>query len=198
MKTLMIAALMTCCGLSLARADYYLQPEQDRVVLLLDLNTVKLDKRGLVFPVGNTNMQLRVDRVWMQARIWSDGICVGVKNEDSRSAESRIVAVQNAIAARDQQSLLVECVWPEGGNAWLVTYLRLFVIDAEYPKYFPKRQFNDTIQFPETMQPKDGADFVKTLKELSEQSLKKLKAGAPTIPSTEPSPARARSGEGGR
>lgn len=82
MKTLMVAALMTCCGLSLARADYYLQPEQERVVLLLDLNTVKLDKRGLVFPVGNTNMQLRVDRLWMQARIWSDGICVGVKNED--------------------------------------------------------------------------------------------------------------------
>lgn len=50
-----IITIILCCLLVTghAVADYALPPVKERLVLLLDLQDVKLEKRGLVFPAGN-------------------------------------------------------------------------------------------------------------------------------------------------
>ena len=183
-----MSLLSVWAALTPVQADYALKPVQDRGILLLDLSAVRLDKQGLAFQVDGAACQLRVDRFWMQDRIWSDGICVGVQAEDPRSAATRIVDVQKAIESKTGGLLLVECILPKDGKEWMVTYLRIFSPAAEYPRYFPKREFYDTLKLPDTMQPKTAEEFLAALKVLSGEGLKKLKTGIPPASPTVPAP----------
>lgn len=122
-----------------AVADYSLPGVKERLVLLLELKDVKLDKRGLLFSVDKVEYKFKVDRFWTQDRIWSDGICVGVQDSDAKSSAARIREVQHSLAKKKESLLLVELVCVTGTTDFIVTYLKLFDPESEYKRYFPKK-----------------------------------------------------------
>ena len=157
------------------RADYMLQPEFDRVVLLIDASTALLQDDILSFSINKDDYRFKVDQFWMQDRIWSDGICVGVSDDDPKSAVKRILDVKQVITSKQEKTLLIECVWPKDARQWQVTYLRIFDPATEYPRYFPVQESYDTIRLPEPIHPKTAEEFLEILKSLSIESLRKLK-----------------------
>ncbi len=117
MKRIFTILLLCLLVANHAVADYALPPVKERLVLLLDPNDVKLDKVALAFSVGNSEHAFNVDRFWMQDRIWSDGICVGVQDSDSRSSHTRIREVQRALAKKRKFPLLIELVRVAGTSS---------------------------------------------------------------------------------
>ena len=177
--------LLACMATSHAMADYSLPGVKERLVLLLDLKTIKLDKRGLVFSVDKVERKFKVDRFWMQDRIWSDGICVGVQDSDSKSSVSRIREVQLALAKKQDSLLLVELVCAAETSHFIVTYLKLFDPETEYKRYFPKKTYYDTIKLPFDTKPMDSKRFVKELEKLTERAKERIgELKDPTKPST--------------
>lgn len=155
-------------------ADYILPPVKDRLVFLLSPKDVKFDNAGLGFSVGQLKHKFKFDKFWMQDRIWSDGICVGVPDSSPLSSAARIRTVQAAIAKNKESLLLIELVRIKKATEFKVTYLKLFDREVEYKRYFPKKTFYDTIKLTFDSKPKDSMEFVAELKKITRSSLKKL------------------------
>jgi len=186
-RTLIVTFLLCAAVCNPASGDYSLPDVQERLVLLLDLRDVSLDKRGLVFSVNERQQAFKVDRFWMQSRIWSDGICVGVQDTNPRSSASRIREVQRALARKEDSLLLVELVSVEKTSRFFVSYLKLFDPETEYGRYYPKRAFYDTIEMPLGTKPKDSRNFVEELKKCTEEARERIRKRKPAIrcPSTD-------------
>jgi hypothetical protein len=181
----LFAILLLCLASGHAMADYSLPGVKERLVLLLDLKEIKLDKRGLILAVDNVEHAFTVDRFWMQDRIWSDGICVGVQDSDPKSSASRIREVQLALSKNKDSLLLVELVCVEETSHFIVTYLKLFNPEEEHKRYFPKRTYYDTIELPFDTKPKDSKSFIEELNQATEKSKKIIgKLKDPTTKST--------------
>ncbi len=174
MKRIVTILLLCLLVTNHAVAEYALPSVKERLVLLLDLNDVKLDKRSLVFPIGKAEYIFNVDRFWIQDRIWSDGICVGVQDSDSKSSETRIREVQWALAKKRKSLLLIELVRVAGTTDFIVTYLKLFDPEVEYKRYFPQKTYYDTIKLPFDSKPGDSKDFVAELQKVTKSSLEKI------------------------
>lgn len=178
MKRSVTVLLLCLLAIGHALADYALPEAKERLVLLLELKDVKLDKHRLVFPVNKVAHKFKVDEFWMQDRIWSDGICVGVEDSDPKSSAARIREVQLAIANKQETLLLVELVRVAGTNHFVVTYLKLFDPEKEYKRYFPKKELvyysYDTINLPFDSKPKQADGFVDELKKTTLVSLQRL------------------------
>jgi len=155
-------------------ADYILPPVKDRLVFLLSPKDVKFDNAGLGFGVGQLKHKFKYDKFWMQDRICSDGICVGVPDSSPLSSAARIRTVQAAIAKNKESLLLIELVRIKKATEFKVTYLKLFDREVEYKRYFQKKTFYDTIKLTFDSKPKDSMEFVAELKKITRTSLKKL------------------------
>jgi len=173
-RRLIVILLLCTIAAGSARADYSLPGVKERLVLLLNLQDVKLDKRGLVFAVNKVERKFRVDKFWMQDRIWSDGICVGVRDCDPQSSASRVREVQLALAGKKDSLLLLELVCVEGTSGFIVTYLKLFDPATEYKRYFPKKTYYDTIKLPFDTRPPDAKGFVEELKKATTKAEARL------------------------
>ncbi len=155
-------------------ADYALPPVQERWVLLLDIQTVQLEKQVLTFSEEGTTYRFSIDPFWMQDRIWSTGICVGVHDTDSKSAAFRVKEVRKATSQKQKKFLLVELVRVTDQPDVIVTYLKLFDPEVEFKRYYPKRVYDDTIAFPFKGTPKNGEELTALLAKASETSLARL------------------------
>lgn len=175
MRNIIVTLVLYLLAASSVSADYSLPPVKERLVLLLDLNDVKLDEHDLVLILDKSAHTFTVDRFWMQDRIWSDGICVGVQDSDPKSSASRIREVQLALATEKDSLLLVELVCVEDTNHFIVTYLKQFDPAMEYNRYFPKQTFYDTIKMPFVARPEDSESFVNELREITKKSEEKIK-----------------------
>ncbi|MDF3129967.1 hypothetical protein P0Y35_12235 [Kiritimatiellaeota bacterium B1221] len=165
------------CSMAICRvmADYSLPDVQERLVLLLDLKDVKLDKHGFVFSADKAEHRFTVDRFWMQDRIWSDGICSGIQESDPKSSASRIREVQLALAQKKDSLLLVELVRVAETSHFFVTYLKLFDPEKEYKRYFSGKTVPDTIRLPlSDTKPKDAKGFVEELNKTTEESKSRI------------------------
>lgn len=152
-----------------ASASYTLGNVKERLVFLLELKDVKLDGRCLVFFINNIEYKFAVSRSWMQDRIWSDGICVGVPDSDPGSAAARIRQVQLALAQEKETLLLIELVCVAAEPHFIVSYLKLFDPAVEYDRYFPQSTYYDTIALPFNVKPADAESFTA---ELTKSTLK--------------------------
>ncbi len=174
MKRIVVTLLFCSLITNHVQARYSLPPVKERLVLLLSPKDVKIDKGGLVFSVGKVKQKFKVDKFWMQDRIWSDGICVGVRDSNPKSSAARIRDIQAAIAKKKESLLLIELVGVAKTTEFKVTYLKLFDREVEYKRYFPKKTFYDTIKLTFDSTPKDSTEFVAELKKITRSSLKKL------------------------
>lgn len=140
----LIAILLLCSSAAgPASADYSLPDVKERLVLLLDRKDVGLNEHGLALSVDKIEHEFEVDRFWMQDRIWSDGICVGVQDSDEKSSAARIREVRRAIEMKEESLILLELVRVAGTTEFIVTYVKLFDPDVEYTRYFPKKTYYD-------------------------------------------------------
>lgn len=171
-RALVLPALLLLPGS--ARADYALPAAKERLILLLKVDQIRIDDRHRTLAFADLKRHFSIDRFWMQDRIWSDGICVGVKDTDPRSAPSRIREVAGAISRKHPGWVLVELVRVEGSEEFMVTYLKLFDPGREYSRYFPKRQFYDTVKISLPAAPKDSKKFVEALERMTKRSLERL------------------------
>ena len=134
MRNIIVMLVLCLLAASSVSADYSLPLVKERLVLLLDLNDVKMDEHNLVLILDNNEHIFTVDRFWMQDRIWSDGICVGVQDSDPKSSASRIREVQLALAQEKDSLLLIELVCVADASHFIVTYLKIFDPEAEYQR----------------------------------------------------------------
>jgi len=174
MKRTLSILLLCILATGHAYADYSLPGIKERLVILLDLKDVRLDKRGLIFSVDKVERGFKVDRFWMQDRIWSDGICVGIQDSDAKSSATRIREVQLALAKKKESFLIVELVCVTGTTDFIVTYMKLFDPEVEYKRYFPKKTHYDTIKMPFDVQPKDSKEFVTELKKATKAAQQRI------------------------
>lgn len=171
-RALILPSLLLLAG-SL-QADYALPVAKERLILLLDGSQVRIDKSHKTLTLAPSNQRFSIDGFWMQDRIWSDGICVGVRATDARSSISRIKGVVAAIARRRHCSVLVELVRIDGKEDFMVTYLKVFDAASEYSRYFPKRQYYDTVDLSLPAVPKDSTEFARALDGITKKSLARL------------------------
>lgn len=183
-KILALVILICVSAIDRAAADYSLPVVKERLVLLVDLRDVNLDKRVLVFSVDKVQYKFEVNSFWMQHHIWSDGLCVLIQDSDSKSSATRIREVQLAIAKQKESLLLVELVCVTGTRDFTVTYLKLFDPKTEYERYFPKKLYYDTITLPFDSKPKDKDDFVAELRKATAVSQQRIKEHKATTTST--------------
>lgn len=162
-----------------ARGDYALPPARERLVLLLNLDQIRIDAKRQAIVIAGSQRRLPIDRFWMQDRIWSDGICVGVRKTDPKSAHSRVEEVAKAISQGRRASVLLELVRLGGNDHFIVTYLKLFDAAREYARYYPKRQSYDTIEVGLRETPEDSKSFVEELKRVTRASLERLAVHSP-------------------
>ena len=157
-----------------AQADYALPATKERLILLLKVDQIRIDKNHETLAFANLKHRVSINRFWMQDRIWSDGICVGVRDTEPRSALSRIKEVAGAISRKHRGSVLLELVRIHGSDDFMVAYLKLFDPASEYSRYFPKRQFYDTVDLSLPGAPKDSKKFVEALEGITRKSLERL------------------------
>jgi len=173
MKQLIL--LFFCCIVTgQVLADYALPGAAERLVLLVDLQEIKLDKSGLGLTVNKVEHSFTVDQFWMQDRIYSDGICCGVADSSPKSAAYRVREVELALAKKTDSLLLVELVRVHNTTHFKVTYLKLFDPEAEYKRYYPKKTYYDTIKMPFETQPKDAKSFVEELQKVTKIAKERL------------------------
>ena len=174
MRTLTIIIALIVATATNIFADYMLPQTQDRVLLLVNLSSARLDKNSLVLAHGASTNEFIANQFWMQDRIYSDGICTGIQDDHPRSAASRIKEVHDSIAKQEPGRLLIELVLPKDSPRWIVTYLREFNAATEFPRYFPKQEFYDTIKLPDGFKADSPADFQRKLEQLNNEAWKKI------------------------
>ncbi len=172
MKYLISAFAILFTGAVLA--DYALPPIQERWVLLLDVQAIEIEKHVLTISEEGSTHRFSIDPFWMQDRIWSTGICVGVDDSDSKSAVFRIKEVQKIISQKPKKQLLVELVRITDQPDVIVTYLKLFDPEVAYKRYYPKRVHEDSIAFPFQDTPKNEEELTALLAKASETTLARL------------------------
>ena len=161
MKRLIVLVGMGLLLISQAHADYSLPGTRDKYLLLVRPIAVEkaedetsLGRLVFVLPHDakldsdeshhgkETRMVLPINKMFMQDRIWSDGICVGVA-EGPKSAASRVEAVRKDLevnrphansTADKTHSLLIE-ICDLANNTRVISYIQLFEAALEFPKY---------------------------------------------------------------
>ena len=138
---------------------------------------------GLVFSVDDVEYKFKVNQFWMQDHIWSDGICVGIQESDSKSSASRIREVQLALTNKKDSLLLVELVCVIETSHFIVTYMKLFDPEVEYNRYFLEKTHYDFITLPFGTKPKSTKSFLEELNKTTDTSRERIiKLKNPTKP----------------
>lgn len=175
MKCLPIVALLFL--ILNARADYSLAPLEKRYVLLLDLESVKLANETLTFQAGERSLALKCSKFYMQDRIYSDGICCGISKDDPQSAAARIRQVEQALEKKTKGKLLVEIGRVKDMKEFFVAYMKIFDAETEFKRYFPKKEFYDTVVLDEEIKPTTAARFEAELEMRTKVALEGLRRG---------------------
>ena len=190
--------ILTGIGLLLAlqaRADYALPGVREKYQLLVRpiaiekaKNEASLGRLVFVLPHDakldsdeshhgkETRMVLPINNMFMQDRIWSDGICVGV-SQGPKSAASRVEAVRKDLelnrphansTADKTHSLLIE-ICKLKDNTRIISYIQLFNAAIEFPKYQKNwKRFDvqyDTIDFVPPLLPETPGEFETLLRQ---------------------------------
>ena len=174
-RTLVVLTAISIATLCPAFGDYALPGAKERLVLLLEAKAIKLNKDVLSITVNKVERKFKVNRFWMQDRIWSDGICTGVDKSSPKSADARVREVELVVANKKESMVLVELVCIAGTTDFIVTYLKVFDSKTEYPRYFPKKTaFYDTIAMPFKNIPKDAKGFAEELTKATVRAKERL------------------------
>ncbi|MHC4329258.1 MAG: hypothetical protein ACYSWW_14180 [Planctomycetota bacterium] len=195
MKRLMLLVGMGLLLASQAYADYSLPAVRARYLLLVRPISIEKAKDEtslgrIVFVLPHdakldsdeshhdkeTRIVLPINKMFMQDRIWSDGICVGV-SEGPKSAASRVEAVRKDLEANrlyanstadKTRSLLIEICDLEG-NTRIISYIQFLEAAVEFPKYQKNwKRFDvqyDTIDFVPPLLPETPGEFETLLRQ---------------------------------
>jgi hypothetical protein len=157
-----------------AVSDYLPPIADESLVMMLELKDCDVSDDAITIHRGEKEYTINYDSFWMQHLIYSDGICISLQDDDPRSVSGRISEIQDAKNERLDGKLLVQLVRDER-NPWCgVSYLKLFDAESEYARYFPKKEFYDTIELPFTVRPRSPERFTELLEQTTEVSLSKL------------------------
>ena len=175
MKVYLLAFFFCLTSTSEVLARYALPSIDERMVLLLDPNEVKVDEKGSILTVTKAGRGFPIDRFWLQHYVWSTGICVGITASDPKSSATRIRQVQAALKKKSDAPLLVEIVRLSKTKEYRVSYVQLFDPEAEFKRCFGNKACHGPIKLGLDSQPKDSRDLLTKLKGMTSNSLDKLK-----------------------
>ncbi|MCK5685067.1 hypothetical protein KAJ27_13140 [bacterium] len=171
MRHLIFTLLFLCFVVSLCADSTF--PEV-KLVVLTRLKNINIHDELLTLKLKNSEFNLKINKLLLQNRIWSDGTDDGIKDSDPKSATYRLALVENAIRNRYKSLVLLELTKISKSGKYIVSYIRPVNLKLEFKRYFPKTEIHDTIELPLLSAPENYKEFGKRLAAISRNSIKKL------------------------
>ncbi len=173
MKNLLCILMFFSLVLTLS-SENSLPNVKTKLVVLTRLKNINIHDDLLTLRLKNSEFNLKIDKAWLQHRIWNDGGITVIKDSDPKSAAYRLALVEKAIRSKQKFRVLLEFLKTEKSSKYVVSYIRPVNLKLEFQRYFPETAQNDTIDLPLLSAPKNYKDFGKRLVAISRNSIKKL------------------------
>ncbi len=175
MKTIKSILFIMMAIIPFTDAEILLGQPEERVLLLVDLPTAKLDDKSLSLLYDATLYQFVLSRSFLQMMIFGPPFSMETSGHDAKGAEMRLSELERLIEKKSQGLILVELVLTKKSPHWLVSYIKVFDTIVEYPRYFPKLESKDGILLPKGFIANSPAEFQQKLLEMNAASWQKIK-----------------------